>query len=181
MTDPADDLVAHDEALDLYRDTMLSFIHFQRDARRSSLAVKVEPDPLGDVNRIVRLVRLGSHFTNGDVFVKAVVAPVSAGADVQLVRDEGGYRYRSLFGEFDGDDAERPAWAPGWHVEVDGRTVLTVSDAEIWPPPTPPTIPARVRITKVVRQAINRRARAIGDAIAHRFGYRHEDEIGDDW
>ena len=46
------------------------------------LGVRVENDPLGPVNKIVRLMR-------GQRRLKSVLWPVSPGADVRLVRDAG--------------------------------------------------------------------------------------------
>ena len=128
--------------------------------------------------------------------MKGAVVRVPAGAAVQLVRDEGGWSLSEVFalreqiwasrdlppgtvvveGGKEPAWLSRPAWAPGWHVDVDGRTVLFASDAEIWPPPVLPRPSWRVRMSRRVRRGAVLRARALGDAVAHRFGYIHQDE-----
>ena len=57
-------------------DTMLAFRDFEL---ASTWGVRVESDPLGPVNKIVRLMR-------GQRCLKSVLWPVPAGADVRLVR-----------------------------------------------------------------------------------------------
>jgi len=141
-------------------------------------SVRVEPDPLGPVNRIVRLMRWGTQ-------VAAVLARVPEGADVRLVRDEGSITIREVF------DHQQRIWAarevggypvdieaihpPGWRVEVDDETVLSVTDAEIAPkPPQLPPKPFWVR----VRRWVSTRTRSAVDGLAGRYGYRRDDGCG---
>lgn len=122
-----------------YQDTLLTYRDF---TMASTWSARVEPDPLGPVNKIVSLWR-------GNRRVKAVLTRVPVDADVQVVRDDGGYTIAALFelkGRFwDSRGTNEPPpeihtpRPPGWRIEVDGRTVLAVTDAELAParPPTP--------------------------------------------
>ena len=72
-----------------FADTLLAFRDFEM---ASAWGVRVEPDPLGPVNKIVSLRRGGRR-------VKSVLCPVPVGAKVQLVRDDGGYTVDELTGD----------------------------------------------------------------------------------
>jgi hypothetical protein len=147
------------------------------------MAVRIDVDPLGPVNRIVRLMA-------GERCIKSALAHIPSGAAVRLLRDEGGYSIREMFGAVEQiwdartEGREPPEIAviqpPGWRVEVDDRTVLQVFDSELRPPPPPPPkVPWRTR----TRREINRRARAAADAVAKRLGYHRDGECegDDDW
>ena len=127
----------------MFSDTMLAFRDFEL---ASTWGVRVESDPLGPVNKIVRLMR-------GQRCLKSVLWPVPAGADVRLVRS-----------------------LPGWRVEVDGTTVLSIADAEI---PTPVTlrrpIPWRTRAQWRLRKWFY----AAVDRVVVPLGYHHGDDCGD--
>lgn len=139
-------------------------------------SVRVEPDPLGDVNKIVRLMRGGKQ-------VKSVLARVPAGATVRLVRDEGGYRMEDLFALRDAQwrteygrkvaTVHVAVRQPGWRVEIDGETVLAVTDAELRPPYVPPPPPP---LWRRMRQALREQVRADVDAVAGRRGFHRVDE-----
>ena len=163
-----------------FADTLLAFRDFEM---ASAWGVRVEPDPLGPVNKIVSLRRGGRR-------VKSVLCPVPVGAKVQLVRDDGGYTVDELFALKSDIWARRPYGPdtftaavpprrePGWRVEVDDKTVLAVTDAELRPPiPPKPRVPLRQRI----RRAVRARARAWADQIAGQLGYHRADECGGDW
>lgn len=147
------------------------------------MAVRIDADPLGPVNRIVRLMA-------GERCIKSALAHIPAGATVRLLRDEGSISIREVFAhrerlwdvrEVGGTPIEITAiQPPGWRVEVDARTVLQVLDSELRPPPPPlPKIPWRRR----TRRKIDRRARAAADAVAKRLGYHRDGECegDDDW
>lgn len=155
-----------------FTDTMLAFRDLQMTSTWRAL---VEPDPLGDVNKIVTLMR-GNHR------VKSVLARVPVGATVKLGHDQGAPRIRfwgPTWQELAGADAPiqvEPYRAPSWYVEIDDRRVIDVPEHETYPPtrPTPPPVPLKLR----ARRAIRKRWRATTDTIARRFGYHHEDDCG---
>lgn len=155
-----------------FTDTMLAFRDFDL---ASTWSVGIEPDPLGPVNKIVTLMR-------GRRRIKSVLAHVPVGATVRLVRDEGGYRIEDLFALHEanwrtGETIEVDFHPPGWRVEVNGRTVLAVTDAEMQPPrPPAPRVPLQRRM----RQALCEQVRADADWIAGRLGY-HRDEHCTGW
>ena len=143
----------------------------------ASWRVRVEPDPLGPVNKVVKLL-------HGERLVAAVVTQVPAGASVRLVRDEGGWTMNEVFAlrqriwdaRDRGEEPEYPPHRPpGWRVEIDGRTVLAVTDAEL-APPRPPA--PRIALWRRMRTALLTQARADADWIAGRLGYHRDDEYG---
>lgn len=154
-----------------YASTITAFRDF---TQASTWRVRIAPDPLGSVNKIVRLMR-------GERQIKATLARVPAGASVRLVRDEGGYRIEEVFAlrEYDwrsGEVVELPERRPpGWRVEVDGETVLAVTDAELQPPR--PQMP-RTPLWRRFRHWTARRARSAADGLAGRLGYHRNDECG---
>lgn len=162
-----------------FSDTLLAYKVFAGPR----MAALIEPDPLGPVNRIVRLM-------SGERCIKSALAHIPNGATVRLLRDEVSISIREVFAhrerlwgarEAGGKPIEIVAiQPPGWRVEVDDRTVLQVLDSELRPPPPPPPkIPWRRR----TRCKIDRRARAAADAVAKRLGYHRDGECegGDDW
>lgn len=159
-----------------FSDPILAFRDFQM---ASSWSVRIDPDPLGVVNRIVRLM-------NGDTQVRAALAHLPVGATVRLVRDGysgfgwralGGPGWRALSGL--GPDPEpEPFHLPGWRVEVDGETVLSATDAELRPPYVPPPPPP---IWRRARNALRERTRAIADRIAAHLGYHRDGECEEGW
>ena len=124
-----------------FDDTFDAFAAF-RD-QRPGVCATIEADPLGTVNRIVRICRM-----------------------------DGG---RRIPPEHPEPLRELPT-APGWRIDVDGLTVLRVPDSDIWPQPPAPRVPMRLRATQAAKRAARNRARQVGDAIAHRFGYIRDDE-----
>lgn len=162
-----------------YSDTLMAFKVFAGPR----MAAVIDADPLGPVNRIVRLVQ-------GERRIKSALCRVPVGATVRLVRDEGSLSIREVF-----DSMER-IWAargvgghpieiekihpPGWRIEVDGRTVLAVTDAELRPPYTPPPPPP---LWHRMREALRHQLRADADAIAKRLGYHRDGQCegDDDW
>lgn len=151
-----------------YADTLLAFRDFNL---ASTWSVRIDPDPLGPVNQIVRLMRGGKQ-------VRAAAAHIPEGAMVRLIRDEGnlhsafgGAGWRALSGS--ADPEPEPPRLPGWRVTVDDRTVLAVTDAEIAPKPSqPPPVPLWTRL----RRRASTRARSFADGLAGRLGYRRADE-----
>ena len=116
----------------------------------------IQNDPLGDVNRIVRICRVeGGKRTS----VEAALVPITAGTTVTLCRDEA-----------------RWAPTPGWRVDVDGHTVLRAADSDIWPQPPAPRVPMRLWATQAAKRACSERLRRLGDAIAGRFGYVRDED-----
>lgn len=150
-----------------FSDTLLTFKDWQL---ATTWAVRVEPDPLGPVNKIVSLMRGGQR-------VKSVLCRVPAGAAVRLVRDEyvwtvrniEALRHRLWDTRGSGEPAPRiDIHPPGWRIEIDGRTVLTVTDAEMRPPRRPEP---RIPLWRRMRTALTAQARADIDNIAARLGY----------
>lgn len=144
-----------------------------RDFEMASMwSVRVDPDPLGPVNKVVRLMRWGTQ-------VAAALARVPEGADVRLVRDEGNFDafggpgWRALSGF--PDPEPEPIRFPGWRVEVDGDTVLSVTDAEM--APKPPVRRSEPFVTRA-RRWVSTRTRSAVDGLAGRYGYRRDDGCG---
>lgn len=161
-----------------YDSTLLAFGDFQT---ASAWKVVVKPDPLGPINKIVTLV-------HNDEPVKSVLHPVNEGDTVQLIRDEGGLNYNHVSlmhglhwhnNEYGQNVAEAhvPFRKPGWRVEINGGTVLTVTDAELQP--TPPPTP-RTPLWRRMRRTLLEQLRSDADAIAGRLGY-HRDDNCDRW
>ena len=156
-----------------FSDTLLAY----RMYAGPYMAARVEPDPLGPVNKIVSLLR-------GQRRVKSVLCPVPAGADARVVRDEGGWTMREVFALREriwdsrgrGEQPELPpVREPGWRIEIDGRTVLAVTDAEMRTPYTPPPPPP---LWHRMRTALREQLRADVDAVAKRLGFHRVDECG---
>ena len=157
-----------------YQDTILAF----RDAQLAGIwAARVEPDPLGPVNKIVTLMR-------GQRRVKSVLTRVPAGANVRVVRDEGGWTMQEVFALREriwdsrgrGEQPELPpVHEPGWRIEIDGRTVLAVTDAELAPPCAPPPPPP---LWRRMRTALREQLRADVDAVAKRLGFHRIEDCG---
>lgn len=160
-----------------FADTLLAYRDF---GIASTWSARVEPDPLGPVNKIVRLMR-------GSTPVKAALARVPAGASVRLVRDEGAWSINHLTAlrnalwdtrggkESPKVDAPLP---PGWRIEIDGDTVLSVTDTELRPPYTPPPPPP---LHRRLWTALREQARTDTDRIAALLGYHRDDKCGSDW
>lgn len=163
-----------------FDDTFGAFAAF-RD-QRPGVCATIEADPLGDVNRIVRICRIeGGKRTS----VKAALVPITAGTTVTLSRDESTWGIAEVFALREGSwrippDPEPQLRelppTPGWRVDVDGHTVLRAADLDIWPQPPAPRVPMRLRATQAARRACSERLRRLGDAIADRFGYIRDDE-----
>lgn len=145
----------------------------------SRMAVRIDPDPLGPVNRIVRLM-------TGERCIRAALAHIPVGATVRLLRDESSWSISEVFALRDelwdargeGRPFEIPkAQPPGWRVEVNDRTVLQVLDHEMYSPPTIPKAPWRHR----ARHTLNCRLRAAADAVAGRLGYHRDGECEVGW
>lgn len=163
-----------------FDDTLGAFAAF-RD-QRPGVCATIEDDQLGSVNKIVRICRVhGGH----RIPVKAVLVPITAGTTVTLSRDETTWGIAEIMTLREGSwriPPEHPVplrelpTAPGWRIDVDGLTVLRVPDYDIWPQSPAPRVPMRLRATQAARRAAGKRARKLGDAIAHRFGYIRDDE-----
>lgn len=139
--------------------------------------VRVAPDPLGPVNKIVTLLRGGQPVTS-------VLYPVNEGDSVRLVRDKNSWTMDEVFALRNRmwnarDKGEEPGLPPvrepGWRVEINGVTVLSVTDAGLRPTPTPAP---RTSLWRRMRQALLSQARADADTIAGRLGYHRDDDYG---
>lgn len=149
-----------------FSDTILAFRDFEL---ASTWAVRIGPDPLGPVNSIVTLM-------GGRRRVKSVLYPIREGSVVRLVRDEGSPRIRLWSATW--EDLGEPFGAPrvpGWRVEVDERTVLTVADAELHTPYVAPRVP----LSRRLRSWATKHARSAADGAAGRLGYVREGEGGE--
>jgi hypothetical protein len=153
-----------------YQDTLLTYSVF---ADATKMQATLEADPLGDVNKIVRLWRINRDGTRTQLG-PAVLHPAAARARLKVGtgRDYRGQLYRnespwfSIFG------------GAVWYVEVDGKRVIEVDHlAALEPYPPPPRPPLRRR----VRAAVKRRARGLADAIAGQLGYTRTGECDCEW
>lgn len=157
-----------------YQDSLLTFKDWQM---ASTWGVRVENDPLGPVNKIVTLMR-------GQQRVKSVLWPVPDPSNVELMRDTGAWsidevsKLTHIFWNSRAAGEPPPeinVRVPGWRIEVDGTTVLTVTDAEMREPYTPPTIPLWRRMVSALRDQFQSDA----DSVAKRFGYHRSDDCGE--
>lgn len=131
------------------------------------IKVCVDPDPLGDVNCVIRVLR-----RLDDSLIKAVLHRNTPGIEKPKIG------YGSSHFEDDGGIWGCIWGFPVWYVEVDGERVIEVPEHETWPPtPPPPPITWRRR----PRTAVNARTRKLTNRIAGRFGYVREDDIEPDW
>lgn len=155
-----------------FADTLLAFRDFEL---ASTWGVRVENDPLGPVNKIVRLMHGGKS-------VRGALWPVRADAVVRLMRDEGYWSIAHLRALqdalWDSRGTDRPGpiiemHPPGWRIEVDGTTVVSVPD-EIKPPLRRP-IPWRTRAQWRLRKWFY----AAVDRVVVPLGYHHGDDCGD--
>lgn len=144
-----------------FDDTFDAFAAF-RD-QRPGVCATIEADPLGTVNRIVRICRMDGGRRVG---VKAALVPITAGTTVQL-----SWRIPK-----DSPELRELPTKPGWRIDVDGQTVLRVPDSDIWPQPPAPRVPMRQRATQAAKRACSERLRRLGDAIAGRFGYVRDED-----
>jgi hypothetical protein len=152
----------------MFADTLLAFQAFTRP----SVSVRIAPDPLGPVNKIVSLMVGGRR-------VKSVLHPVGAGTKMSIEHESGGYGIQDLFalrsrfwdtrGAGEPEPDLPPRRAPGWYITIDDRVVLYATEAEVNPPSTwtPPLVPLRRRMHRVLTEQL----RADADAIAKRLGY----------
>jgi hypothetical protein len=149
-----------------FNDTLLAFRDMQM---RDSMSAMIEPDPLGDVNRIVTLVRnTGSRQHR----IKSVLCRVPKGAEVELV-----YENTPTTTILDSDWAPIHRWAGRhvWAVKVDGKRVIEVPDSETHPPTLPrPTVP----LSRRLRSWATKLARSAADGLAGRLGYHRAGECG---
>ncbi|AXN50960.1 hypothetical protein MMRN_38640 [Mycobacterium marinum] len=145
------------------------------------VSVAIEPDPLGDINCIIRLLHNGRQ-------VRGVLHPkIKPGTEIRVARDDSTVSIREMFATMDNISVPREVGKaieitnfhpPGWRVVVDGKTVLRALDSELYPDSPVPKIPWRRRTCR----ATNTRIRAVADALAMRLGYHRDGECeGDDW
>ena len=157
-----------------YQDTLTTFAAWQL---ASAWSVQIQDDPHGPVNKIITLARYGKP-------VKTILYPLQPDDEIALVRDPGstwadGPGWRSLSGL--GKDPEpEPYRPPSWRVEVDGKTIMSITDTQIaalTPAPKPaPRKPLHTRL----RRALTEQTRKDLDAVAKHLGY-HRDEHCTGW
>jgi hypothetical protein len=167
-----------------YDDTLLAYKKFSSVTRVShevfydpylnpSVSAIIEPDTLGDVNRIISLVR--NEADGSRTKLRSVLYPYRAGMSVGLGH---GQRARKP-GESPSPWLFMP-WSNVWYVTIDGRRILEAYGSEKLPPiPPPPKPPLSRRLKTVVANA----PRAAADAVARRLGYSptHECRCDDDY
>lgn len=149
----------------MFRDTFLAF----QTLTAPQWVALIEPDPFGQINRIVTLMR-------GTERVKSVLCRVPEGADVEVVRDKGTPHVTAWTTEWlYAGQPFGPAQQPGWRIEVNGRTVLSVTDAEMRTPYVPPPPPP---LWRRMRTALREQLRADVDAVAKRMGFHRDEDCG---
>lgn len=136
------------------------------------IGVTISADPLGPVNKVVRLVR---RHGDRDHTIKAALVHVPQGARVAVERHYGRPQI-TLWTEWWQEIARDPGSPAGWYVTVDDRVVLRATEAECAPPP--PVAPRSAWRIRLRRNAAGR-ARAVADRAAARLGYRRADEEAD--
>lgn len=162
-----------------FDDTFGAFAAF-RD-QRPGVCATIEADPLGTVNRIVRICRMDG---GRRVSIKAALVPITAGTTVQLHRDETTWGIAEVMtlreGSWripkDSPELRELPTKPGWRIDVDGHTVLRVADSDIWRQPPAPSVLMRQRAAQAAKRACSERLRRLGDAIAGRFGYVRDED-----
>lgn len=162
------EFIAYEPPAPRLHDTLLAYHRLTAP----QIGVTVSPDPLGPVNKIVRLVRRHGDY---DHTIKAALTHIPEGAHI-AVEHTAGRPSLTLWTESFEEIARDPGCPPGWYVTVDDRVVLRATDDECRPPlPPPPPLPWRAR----VRRTVNTRVRSAADRMAARLGYRRDDEAVD--
>lgn len=144
------------------------------------LSTRVEPDPLGDINSIVRLMRRNRDGTQTSI--KAALYPIHPDDTIKIghgggfnVNVHAGAPWQIIAG---GRPRQTPfpetIWtAPTWYVEVNGKRIIEIPEhLQYEPPPPAPRPPWHHR----ARTAIHTRMRSTADRIAARLGYTPADE-----
>lgn len=145
----------------MFNDVLLAFQRLSAP----TISATVESDPLGDVNKIVRL-RCGGRV------VKTALCHVPDDAPVMVGRANA--PTISLF-DMDWNLATRTYSFVGYYVEVDGRRVIEATDAEMrLPAPPAPHIPWKFRVKRWVDRAAVKHLQPRADRLAERLGYHRE-------
>lgn len=141
-----------------YGDTLFAFNDMQLS---STWGARIEPDPLGPVNKVVTLFR-------GERRVRSALWPVNPGSAVKVGHDPG-----ELYIEWFNPGAKATIRPPSWYVEVDGRRIIDVPEHETYPPlPPPPRVPLWRRMREVLLEQV----RTDVDLVAARLGYHRDGE-----
>lgn len=122
------------------------------------IKLRVEPDPLGDVNCIIRVLR-----RSDDEPIRSILHTNTPGLEPKIgygnITDHGDKWWMLSF--------------PVWTVEIDGKRILEIPEHETWGPfppiPKPP-----------LRRRIQQRGRELADAVAKRLGYMRTAECDHD-
>jgi hypothetical protein len=168
--------VAYTPPEPMFQDTLLAFQAFSRP----QVSARIEPDPLGPVNKIVSLMV-------GERRIKSVLWHVPVGAAIEVAHEDG---MRGYFSAFSG-----PGWRalnglsvepevetycpPGWYIKINNHVALYATEREVNPPSI--YVPPRVLLWRRMRQVLDSQVRADLDAIAKRLGYHREDDCEGDW
>lgn len=135
------------------------------------VGVTVETDPLGDVNKIVRL--LVAEPGGRMVFRKAGLCPINAGDSVRV----GSEPVRQVSGQY--EDTLLSFWQfsgpQRYFAEVGDRRVVEVLSTDLPRKPVPRT-PLRRRLMGKLRRGREHLRRRFLDPVAHRLGYIHDSE-----
>lgn len=135
------------------------------------VGVTVEADPLGDVNKIVRLhvAEAGGRM----VFHKAGLCPINAGDSVRVGQEP----VRQVSGMY--EDALLAFWQfsgpTRYFAEVGGRRIVEVLSTDLPRKPMPRT-PLQRRLMGKLRRVREQLRRRMLDPVAHRLGYIHDSE-----
>jgi hypothetical protein len=163
-------LIPHEPAEPAFDDAILAYKRLTAPA----MSTRIETDPFGTINRIVRLIE-----TRGgrDRIIKSALCHIPVGATVMLGHDAG-YVVRYWNTAWDEIESLRDGHLPCWYITVNDHRVLTATDAECRPPAPPaPKVLWRSR----ARRRASQWARTRADRLAARLGYRRDDALGDDW
>jgi hypothetical protein len=135
-----------------------------------SISLRIAPDPLGPVNKILSVVR--NDRTGSTRVGKSVLYPIRAGSVVNLVHDNDHAADSTLY---DGHWTPLHRWGgiDVWAVTVDDKRILEVPHAA-----TVPDVPARPAAPRWrrFRSWATKRARSTTDGLAGRLGYHRDHE-----
>jgi len=129
------------------------------------IKVRVDPDPLGDVNCIIRVLR-----RSDDKVIRSILHTNTPGLDPQV--GYGSHEYARIPSPFGGHGW--PLSYPVFTVEVDGKRIAEIDeyDPDLYERPPLPQPPLHQRL----QRRIASRGRNTADVVAKKLGYTRTGE-----